>query len=518
MTLHEQARWEAIAQLNASLADSDLRSDACIPVWEAVRQVTGAGGMVLEIEEDSGDRIARRWGETGRSLAWDCVVPLERTGRGSRIILYGEGASQPEERQALARAACGLIDTHIAGRIAFAEERSQRLLAESLVEISRVLNSSLDLEQVLEQILERLAGLVPYDSASVMLLSGGQLYMHAATGYRDSTGPMDVSKISFVPSQTAMMDEVMAGDEPLIIPDTREIPNWLWTPSGEHVRCWLAVPLQVKGQVIGLFSIDKFIPNFFTARHAQLAKALGAHAALALNNARLFAEISAAQEQLQGLSAKVIEAQEAERQKIAVELHDQAGQALLGLRAELQILRHHVPSDPETALEQINYLDAVVLEISQDLRHLAHDLHPPILTELGLEPALEQYVEEFGRRMSMPVTFEYLHDRQMIRLPANIELICYRIVQEALTNLAKHARATRVKVSLDLEPELLKLTVIDDGIGFKPNAKRDVDRFGLIGMRERVTAVGGQLQIFSQPGRGTQVAVTIPLEGAHDRR
>jgi signal transduction histidine kinase len=315
-----------------------------------------------------------------------------------------------------------------------------------------------------------------------------------------------------------MMEEVLGGNQSVIISDTKDIPNWLWTPTCEHVRSWLAVPLQVKGQVIGLFSIDKSTPNFFTQRHAELAQALAAHAALALNNARMFAQISETQEQLCGLSAQVIEAQENERQKISVELHDHAGQALLGLRAELQILKHYIPPGSDQAVEQICYLDEVVLEICQDLRQLAHDLRPPILTELGLVPALEQYLDEFSRRMKMPATFEFEHEREISRIPANIELICYRIVQEALTNLAKHAQATKAKITLALAPERLTLSVIDDGVGFSPYAKKVVDGFGLIGIRERVTAVGGQMQIYSQPGRGTQISVEIPLDAADEPR
>jgi signal transduction histidine kinase len=521
MAVSEQTDWELLSQLDSYLADHDLRCDPCDPAWEWICQLSGASSVNLLVEEDGGV-IEKRWekipAETDLDGYWDLAFPLQRTSAHSRLILFGSGSAPDETQQGCARAVSSLVDTHLSAHIALCEERSQRVLAESLVEISQVLNSSLDLEKVLEQILNKLADLLSYDSASVMLLTDGQLFMHAATGYQDSFGPMDVSKVSFVPSRTAMMEEVLAGNQPVIISDTKDIPNWLWTPSGEHVRSWLAVPLQVKGQVIGLFSIDKSIPNYFTPRHAELAKALAAHAALALNNARMFAQISEAQEQLTGLSAQVIEAQENERQKIAVELHDHAGQALLGLRAELQIFKHHIPPDSEQALEQIKYLDAVVLEICQDLRQLAHDLRPPVLTELGLAPALEQYIDEFSRRMKMPATFEFEHDRQMERLPANLELICYRIVQEALTNLAKHAQATKVKVSLELAAEGLVLSVMDDGIGFLPHAKKEVEGFGLIGMRERVTAVGGHLQIHSYPGRGTQISVTIPLNGQHDCR
>jgi signal transduction histidine kinase len=517
MLVSDCNEWELFSRLNAFLVDHDPRTDPCDPAWDWICRLTGASGLALHVAEESG-AVDQGWGEAVPESPWELCFPLERVGRGSTLTLRGAGSPPDDAAESCARAVCGILDTQLSARIALSEERSQRVLAESLVEISRVLNSSLDLEKVLEQILCRLADLVPYDSASVMLLTDGQLYMHAATGYEDSSGPIDVSKVSFVPSRTVMMEEVLVGNQAVIISDTKDIPNWLWTPTCEHVRSWLAVPLEIKGQVIGLFSIDKSTPNFFTQRHAGLAKALAAHAALALNNARMFAQISETQEQLCGLSAQVIEAQETERQKIAVELHDHAGQALLGLRAELQILKHYIPPDSAQALEQIHYLDEVVLEICQDLRQLAHDLRPPILTELGLVPALEQYLDEFSRRMQMPATFEFEHEREISRIPANIELVCYRIVQEALTNLAKHAQATKAKITLALAPERLTLSVIDDGVGFSPYAKKEVEGFGLIGIRERVTAVGGQMQIYSQPGRGTQISVEIPLDGIYEPR
>ncbi len=509
--------WQALAQFQAFLTDHDLRAEPVDAAGEIMASICGALGVSLELQ--AGEQpVIKTWGKIPKIIApgdgWELALPLAHSSWHGLLHLYGEGAGPRETQRAAAVAVAAALDASLFSRELLDEERSQRVLAESLVEISRVLNSTLDLEEVLVLILGRLADLVPYDSANVMLLQDGQLTMHAAQGYQDCFGPVDVSAISFVPAHTVMMEEVLEGSQPVILADTRDLPNWVWVPCGKHIRSWMGVPLRVKDQVIGLFSIDKSLPNFFTPHHAELASVLATHAALALANARLFTQLSETQEQLCGLSAQVIAAQEQERQKIAVELHDHAGQALLGLRAELQILKHHVPPEqhtPNAALEQIKYLDEVVLEISQDLRQLAHDLRPSILTEVGLVPALEQYIDEFSRRMNMPSTFAFQHEQQVERLPENIELICYRIIQEALTNLAKHAQASKVKISLNLMSERLVLSVVDDGVGFSPHRKKEVEGFGLIGIRERVTAVGGHLQIFSQPGRGTQLIVEIPL-------
>jgi signal transduction histidine kinase len=509
MMMIETDRWQIFTRLNAALADSDLWEDPAEEIFEWICQLTGAGGMILSLQQE--DRsIVRTWGT--EAPGWQLEISLNRVGAHSCARLSGLGEAVTGDAHENFKAIADAIDASLASKQVLREERSQRRLAESLVEISRVLNSTLDLEEVLALILDRLADLVPYDSANVMLLEEGRLYLHAVRGYQDFSGPVDMSSIAFVPAHTALMNETLEGDRPIILSDTKDLPNWVWVPGGTHVRSWMGVPLRVKDQAIGLFSIDKATPNFFTARQAELASMLAAHAALALDNARMFAQLRETQAQLVGLSGQVIAAQEQERQKIAVELHDQAGQALLGLRAELQILKHSIASPSEEALAQIQYLEGIVLEISHDLRQLAHDLRPQLLTELGLVTALEQYIEEFSRRMRIPVTFEFQHERQFERLPENIELICYRIVQEALTNLTKHAQASKARIRLEILPERLVLSVTDDGVGFSPHPKRDLEGFGLIGIRERVTAVGGQLQIFSQPGRGTQVQVEIPLE------
>jgi signal transduction histidine kinase len=388
-------------------------------------------------------------------------------------------------------------------------EHSQRLLAESINQISKILTSTLDRDELLSLFLDQLETLVPYDSANVMLLQNGLLFMHAARGYKEFSGPTDISQISFIPDQTFLMDEVLAGSLPVILPDTHKSPQWTWTPCGEHIRSWMGVPLLVKGNAIGLFSIDKSSPNFFTNKHAQLASALAQHAALALDNALLFTQLQAAHENLRRLSARIIQAQEKERQKIAIELHDHTGQALLALRAELRVLSHQLLKSPEKSQEQIDYLDQIVQDLNRDLEHLAYDLRPPTLSALGPISALNQYIAEFGRRMDLQA--EFIYDTDIPRLPEEIELVCYRIVQEALTNIAKHASANRIDVTMNYFENMLHLVIKDNGIGFSPTDSGSRRGFGLLGIRERLAQIQGSLEILTQPGRGTELVVTIPV-------
>ena len=499
--------WQEFDRLITTIGQETGRLFKSEHFLQEVSGLFEASGASLNLFQQ-GQSVNKHWGSlTGEKQEW----PLPGAGEGSCLELYGlPPASETDRlrREIIVK----LCDAALGAENKIRAEHARRRLQESLLEISHALNSSLDLEEVMAVIMDRVAMLVPYNSANVMLLEDDILVMHAAHGYQDLSGPQDLTQITFVPSRTYLMTEVLYGAEPVIVADTATVPDWVWVPCGQHIRSWMGVPLRVKGQPIGLFSIDKAVPNFFTAQQAELAMALATHAALALENARLFNDVRDAQAQLAGLSAQVIQAQEQERQKIAVELHDHSGQALLGLRAELQALKHFLPPDSHQALEQIAYLDQIVYSLSQDLRQLAHDLHPPMLFEMGLAPAVEQFLDEFGRRMAIAITFDFQHERQMKRLPRKIELNLYRILQEALTNLAKHAQASKVKVKLCLESQQVLLSIADDGVGISPQLRKSSPGFGLIGIRQRVRSLGGSLAISSQPGWGTQLVVEIPLQ------
>jgi signal transduction histidine kinase len=435
-------------------------------------------------------------------------LPLTKSGSPSRIIF--EYPPDQEMDEHLLGLITLLIDSALDSHRIIQNEQSQRQFVESINQISTILTSTLDREELLSLFLDQLRTLVPYDSASVMLLQGGLLYMHAARGHEDFSGPVDISKISFVPSETYLMEEVLSGKKLAILADTKKCPQWLWTACGKHIRSWMGVPLVVKDHVIGLFSLDKTTPDFFNPRHVQLVSALSKHAALALDNALLFDEVQEAHKRLKGLSAKIIKAQEQERQKIAMELHDQSGQALIALRAELRVLQFQLPHKSAEVARQIEYLDQIVQDLSKELNQLAYDLRPPTLTALGLTSALDQYIQDFQKRMKIKTFFS--HDLNKMRLPEDVELVCYRIVQEALTNLVKHARATEVEIKLIFKERTVHLTIKDDGIGIKNEKAQNKHGFGLIGIRERLTQIKGTLEIKSQAGKGTELIVAIPIK------
>jgi two-component system sensor histidine kinase UhpB len=211
------------------------------------------------------------------------------------------------------------------------------------------------------------------------------------------------------------------------------------------------------------------------------------------------------QDRLTQMAAQVAGAQEDERKRIARELHDETAQALAAVLVRVSVLERSPESGKLRA--QLGELRDLTEATLDGVRRLATDLRPPMLDDLGLEEALRAHVRDWSPRWSTNVT---LTGSQLGRLPGDVELALFRVVQEALSNVAKHARASRAQVSMSRRGRTLRLAVEDDGCGFDVEAARD-SRLGLFGMQERLALIGGTLAIHSAPGRGTRVCAQVPL-------
>jgi two-component system sensor histidine kinase UhpB len=253
-----------------------------------------------------------------------------------------------------------------------------------------------------------------------------------------------------------------------------------------------------------------------------LLEPLVAAASIAIENARLYAAERAARDQLRALTVRLTETEEAERQRLARELHDQAGQNLTALSINLKILQTQIPTavgDPELVDQLSTRLvdtSNLVNDITTRIRNVMDNLRPPALEEYGLVAALRWYGDEFAARTNIVTT---VHDpEQVSRLPLLVETALFRIAQEALTNVARHAQATRVGITVDETMEergrVVHMVIADDGVGFDPRRPSQPDghqRWGLQTMTERVGAVGGSCRIESAPGEGTSVVVEVVL-------
>ncbi len=220
-----------------------------------------------------------------------------------------------------------------------------------------------------------------------------------------------------------------------------------------------------------------------------------------------------ATEDFQRLSAELMNAQEAERKRISQELHDELGQALTAMRINLAALEKDLLPNFQTSRQKLIETSLLVDEMLEHVRELSHALRPTMLDELGLVPTLRWYVTRYAERLGIEVEFEAMNLQD--RPAAEIETDLYRIVQEALTNIARHAQAHRVHLRLARQESRLTALIEDDGIGFDmhkgPGADATPSGAGLFGMRERVARWGGNLTIQSRPGQGVQLFVELPL-------
>ncbi len=213
------------------------------------------------------------------------------------------------------------------------------------------------------------------------------------------------------------------------------------------------------------------------------------------------------------LASQVIRAQEDERRRIARELHDDTAQVLFAQLLRLSALK---ASDDIAVHDLAESLEQMTSEALESVRRLALELRPPALDDLGLQAALSDLAQRFADQLNVPV--DYLPRGLRGRLPPDVELVLYRVAQEALTNAAKHARATSIWIDLDRSQTDVSLSIRDNGRGFDPGTAVSSDGkglgLGMFGMEERVALVGGRFRVWSSPGQGTEIFAYIPL-GTH---
>ncbi len=221
-----------------------------------------------------------------------------------------------------------------------------------------------------------------------------------------------------------------------------------------------------------------------------------------------------AEEAIQELAKRVVMAQEEERQRISRELHDEAGQALTALKISLEIIQGDVPPAEDYLRQNLGEAIALTDKTRDHIRLLARGLRPPALDTVGLNLTLEDFCQTFGRRTQLSISYEGTRLRD---LPDAINICLYRVLQESLTNVAKHAQAGQVWVKLWQADSAVHLSIVDDGIGFDGGtavAKPQTVGLGLLGMHERVELLEGRLEVDSTPGRGTRIVAHLPLSNA----
>jgi PAS domain S-box-containing protein len=413
-----------------------------------------------------------------------------------------------------------------------AEATSQRL--KSVQTITDTALAHLALDDLLRELLNRLRTLLSGDIATILLLAEDKQHFAVRASSLDEQWEESLQVLA----EASAAARIVATNAPLVVKDlAAEGPIPL---LGQQTGSMIGVPLRVEDHVIGVLHVGTLRQHPFSEEDVQLLQVVADRVALAIDRARLFDQVSLGAERLKRLSQRLMETQELERRSLARELHDQIGQALTAMKINLQTVRRGLVSlasrvraleaTPQSAvdarhgaeaealsfvLSTLTLLDeciALIERTLQQVRDLSLDLRPSVLDDLGLVSALRWYVDRIAQRVHF--SGEFVADALDERAAPEVEIACFRVAQEALTNITRHAQADHVQVELRRLDQAIQLIVRDDGVGFDVRAARaravGGKSLGLLGMEERVLAVGGRLEINSQPLGGAEIRAYFP--------
>lgn len=392
-----------------------------------------------------------------------------------------------------------------------AMRRRNRELA-ALNAVATSTSAPLDLDQVLERALTQ--------SLAALELNTGWVFLNEGDAPRLATSiglPSPATRGALAEGfPNCLCGQVLHDGKPIMIRGLGErcaAHNGIGEDS-KRLCCHATVPVMVKGKILGALSVASTDPERLGEEEMLLLEAVGRQMGVALENARLWQELETKERMRAELLAKAIRAQEEERKRIARELHDQTGQSLNALVFGLKTAEAALDADAERAREVVTRLKGGAADAVRELQTTIYDLRPSVLDDLGLIPALRWFAENRLQTHGVTVSLEVRGFER--RLFADLETTLFRIAQEALTNVVKHANATRAQIVLSFEPQCVILEIADDGTGFDPtqvfDARDDSGRgLGLLGMRERAELMGGQSRVESAVGQGTRMRIEIPI-------
>jgi PAS domain S-box-containing protein len=382
-----------------------------------------------------------------------------------------------------------------------ATEREQRTLAEALRDTAAVINSTLEPDQVLDRILSEIGRVVPHSMANIIMVQGetATIVRRRDPG-RNGVPAKELSR-SFPLDSRPSLQRMRETQKPLIIENTRTSPLWVTRPGESRVRSYLGTPILIENAVIGFINLYGSTTGFFKGSDGERLRAFADQAAIAIQNALLYerAQATAALE---------------ERQRLARDLHDAVSQTLwtVSLLADvLPTLWAHDREEGRSALVRLRQLTQGALV---EMRALLIELRPAALTGAKVEDLVRHLIDAAMSRKRIRIS---LTVEGSCSLPADVQVVVYRIAQEALNNVTRHSQATRAWVRLSGGPERVGLRIRDNGRGFDPNA-HSTDHLGLDIMRERAEAIRAALKVESAIGAGTAVTLRWFARGQHGAR
>jgi PAS domain S-box-containing protein len=394
-------------------------------------------------------------------------------------------------------------------RQAMQEIRRQANRAEALMQVASQLNSQLELETVLNTICQitnqtfRATG-----TAVVLQVPRKDVFRERAAISQDPA--LKAYRETQLEIPREVIQSLVSRENPVaVLQDVQDATN---LPYFEVSRRLNVRTLAIAGLFRGEFLIGAFVsaftekPRTLPEDEIALLRGLADQASSAIENAELFEQVRAGRERQRKLAKSLVDIQEAERRHLAKELHDHLGQILTGLQFMLESTKNQASGTQRSNLEEIQN---TVSDIIRQVREMSLNLRPSMLDDMGLVPTLLWHINRYTNQTGIRVNFQC--DEFPRRLPLEIETTAYRIIQEALTNVARYAQVKEVFVGLVLQEKTLWVEVLDQGKGFAPSADLDRPSSGLGGMRERASLVGGYLIVESFVDQGTQVVAALPL-------
>jgi signal transduction histidine kinase/PAS domain-containing protein len=353
------------------------------------------------------------------------------------------------------------------------------------------------LELLLTELLNRLRAAVNGDAAMAHLVTEDRtaLYCQASVGIERS-GPTSLR----VGYGQGILGRVVETGKAIYAKDL-SAAGAVTKELREGFRSLIVVPIVLDQNVIGALSVATRETREFRHQDQRLLELVADRVAPTFDRVKLLENVRLERERLEALSRRLVSLQEEERSRVSRELHDEIGQLLTSLRMALQ-----------SNTPVVGHVDQIVRDLFTRVRDISMSLRPPMLDDLGLASTLRWHCERFTSQTGVRV--QLATSGMERRFPSEVELTVFRIVQEALTNVARHANVTEAEVALRIVPGWLEAHVIDRGAGFDAHSAHPVQSSGLTGMRERASLVGGRLSIHSEPGRGTRLIVRVPLDGA----
>lgn len=379
------------------------------------------------------------------------------------------------------------------------------------------LTGSHDRDSVLQRIVEGAATVADARYAALGVYDGsGKLSTFVHHGIDSAT----VEMIGHYPEGRGLLGEVIIADCPVRLEDLAADPRSVGFPAGHPpMRTFLGVPILRAGRRYGnLYLTEKAEGAPFDDNDEALVVALAAFAAGAIETTELMVlerSEAAAQEQARArreLLGQVIAAQEAERARVSRDLHDDVGQALTSVLLGLRLVEDSLAGprlDADDARLRVADLRELVADALRRARQLAFDLRPTVLDDIGLVPALQRLKEDLAARTGLTIELDTAGLGDEERLPTEIETVIYRVVQEALTNVVRHAFAASASVTISGRDDTIRVFIEDDGVGFDATQRPAHAHLGVEGMLERAELVAGTLSITSRPGAGTAVVLEV---------